>query len=345
MRLPSRRFVSACMGSIVVLLMISGVWLWMRPYSSIFATLHTLTAFVVLPLMLVHLTHNGPQLLRYWTGGVAKTLSAGLILFVLVTSVLQLPPASSIKTLGQSLRGVAGFDTSTLTEITTGTVLPDIGKVTVHVQAGDTYESEPRPLFLGLTYTSTPQMAIWLETLDGTYLQSLYVTASSAEGSFINADFASDEIIRRPEALPVWSHKRGIKYDDGLMMPTRGSVDLDGYTSATPIGHYRVDAKLQASDAKSFRVMMELNRSYDFNDYWHVNKYPDDATYSGSGASGQPSLIYTALVSAADPIAILRPIGHGHHSGQDGLIRAGLEGFDSALQLIDFALVQLELSE
>ena len=39
--------------------------------------------------------------------------------------------------------------------------------VTLMVRAGPHYESDPQPLFLGLTYTSVPQMAFWIEDDEG----------------------------------------------------------------------------------------------------------------------------------------------------------------------------------
>jgi len=44
--------------------------------------------------------------------------------------------------------------------------------------------------------------------------------------------------------------------------------------------------------------MMEVNRTYDFNEYYSKTRFPDDAIYSGTGSSGQPSLIYKAIIDS-----------------------------------------------
>ena len=65
-----------------------------------------------------------------------------------------------------------------------------------------------------------PLMAIWAETLDGNFIQTLYVAESIGKGVFRYGDASSGfwlaGEIQRPAALPYWSHKRGIKNDNGL---------------------------------------------------------------------------------------------------------------------------------
>jgi len=46
-----------------------------------------------------------------------------------------------------------------------------------------------------------PQVACWLETPQGEYVDTLYVTAKGAERTWVSAPPGG-----RPEALPVWSH-------------------------------------------------------------------------------------------------------------------------------------------
>lgn len=52
-------------------------------------------------------------------------------------------------------------------------------------------------------------------------------------------------------------------------------------------------------------------------------------------AVGVPTLV------AGDRHLLLRPIGHGHHSGADGSLTATLEGFDTALELVGPVLVEV----
>ena len=60
-----------------------------------------------------------------------------------------------------------------------------------------------------------PLMAIWVESPEGKFIQTLYVAESIGKGVFQHGDtsrgFWMPGEIQRPAALPYWSHKRGIK--------------------------------------------------------------------------------------------------------------------------------------
>lgn len=47
-------------------------------------------------------------------------------------------------------------------------------------------------------------------------------------------------LTRRPEALPYWSHSRGVREADGYFAPLRNNSDLDGVSGATPKSDYRL---------------------------------------------------------------------------------------------------------
>lgn len=66
-----------------------------------------------------------------------------------------------------------------------------------------------------------PQIACWIESLDGKYLDTIYVTAKGANESWGPAAPAAG----RPEALPVWSHAR-----------KQQSPPADAVSGATPKG-------------------------------------------------------------------------------------------------------------
>ena len=94
------------------------------------------------------------------------------------------------------------------------------------------------PLFLGISRKNPPQIAIWLEDKDGNYLSTVYVTHKIATQSWLMAGKN-----RRKEALPHWCYSRGVKYDDGLYLPTKKEPFTDGLTGATP--HSGFDVKMQ----------------------------------------------------------------------------------------------------
>jgi hypothetical protein len=181
-----------------------------------------------------------------------------------------------------------------------------------------------------------PLMAIWVEDINGKYIQTLFVAESIGKGIFQHGDATSGKWlpagIRRPAALPVWSHSRGIKEADGLFVPTPDDAIADAYTGATPQISFILNTKLDKSGPEKFFVYFEINQTWDWNEYWTNNKYPDDDVYK---TSCQPSLIYRTLVDLTDSTKIntMELLGRGHHSGKDGKIYTDLETMTTALNI------------
>jgi len=164
----------------------------------------------------------------------------------------------------------------------------------------------------------TPQMAAWIEDKDGQYIATITVTNRSAQ-----KNWRSSPKEGRPEALPIWNHKQ-----QNNSAPT----DIDTVSTATPKG--AVEAKIDKSNligGNMYKVFLEINHSFDYNDYW---------TKDNSGVNGQPSLLYQAQFTAGQPCHIqLTPIGYGSVDGASGNITNGLEGFTSALSIVKNAYI------
>lgn len=181
-----------------------------------------------------------------------------------------------------------------------------------------------------------PLMAIWIESEKGEYIQTLYVAESIGQGIFQHGDASSGKwlpsAIRRPAALPVWSYSRGVAEEDGLFIPTPENAIADAYTGATPSKSFKLNTRLNENKLTKFIVMFEINQTWDWNEYWTNNKYPDDALYK---TSCQPSLIYSTLVDLNDEQKEYKMelIGRGHHSGKDGDIYTDLETMTTALNI------------
>ena len=198
-----------------------------------------------------------------------------------------------------------------------------------------------------------PQIAIWTEDTLGNYKETLFVTKATARGlfaggrskeNFKSLDDASSENFeegyRRVNALPVWSHKRGVVYDDGLYAPTNSDPLPDGITGATPLGNFTYHSSVDYDE--DFVVKLEINVAFDDNEYYSEFDFPDDETFhNGTGQLGQPSLIYKSTVdsntSHSNQIMILE--GHGHHSAQNGILYADLSKMTTGLEIIDYAVV------
>ncbi|MFT6409005.1 MAG: hypothetical protein ACJAQ6_002428 [Arenicella sp.] len=340
-RANKRSWVSISLIASLVGMAITGVLSYLLAYSESIAGIHTWFGIAFIFLMIFHLRNNFKTLINYvyqYKGKQFLSLSVtgGLVLTVGV--LLALPPFSSVLEFGKNLRKSISVEEGSFQTLTTN--VGDQGiPIEIELRKGLHYESEPQPLFLGLSYTTTPQVAFWLEDLAGRYISTIYVTQKISNGSFVPTDNIF-KTVSRPESLPYWAHQRGVSYADNALMPSADNTDLDGMTGATPLGNYDVRSKLN-TDLRQFKVMMEINRSYDFNGFYTKDKYPDDAVYSGSGSSGQPSVIYSTEINLDENqhTYIMTPIGHGHYSGQDGKLYDNFQGIDTALQLVKRVVV------
>ncbi len=338
-----RAWVSIALITTLFGMVMTGVMSYALAYSESVAGIHTWFGFGFIVLIGLHLKNNIKTLLNYIRQHKGKQfLSFSIATAIVVTLgvLLALPPFSPVLEFGKNLRKSVSIEEGTFQTLTTN--VGDEGiPIEIELRKGLHYESDPQPLFLGLTYTSVPQVAFWLEDLEGDYLTTIYVTQKVSNASFVSTDDIFNTV-SRPESLPYWAHQRGVNYGDHSVMPATDNTDLDGMTGATPLGNYDIRSKLK-TELRQFKVMMEINRSYDFNDFYHKDKYPNDPIYSGSGSSGQPSLIYSAAINLDHKkrTYIMQPIGHGHHSGENGNLYPELEGFDTALQLVKRVLVEI----
>ena len=189
------------------------------------------------------------------------------------------------------------------------------------ISAGADY-STSRTILIFFKIPIYPQIACWIETAEGKYIDTIYVTAKGARKSFFSASSSG-----RPEALPVWYHIQS------------GRINTDAVTSATSAGSAEHESvSLGELRPGKYVVKMEVNRSYDYNDRY---------TRTNSGVNGQPSLIYRAEIDIGNSAASaeLVPFGVGSPDGSDGNVRPGLGGITTALKLIDKAEIEYVASQ
>lgn len=190
-----------------------------------------------------------------------------------------------------------------------------------------------------------PLMALWLADENGKYIQTLYVAESIGKGYFRRANhntgmWEAGEI-QRPATLPYWAHQRGVKNKLGTYMPTKKQPVPDAYTGATPIGsfvfHLITDNKLSGK----YKVYLEINQSWDWNEYWHNAKYPDDKEYK---TSSQPALVYEATINTTEPTKMVnfKLIGRSHYAGNDGQLYTDLNTMTTALEIVKKCTVTVE---
>ncbi|HDR68313.1 MAG TPA: hypothetical protein ENN61_04600 [Bacteroidaceae bacterium] len=189
-----------------------------------------------------------------------------------------------------------------------------------------------------------PLMAIWIEDTEGQFIQTLYVAESIGKGIFRHGDtsegFWKPGEIRRPAALPYWSHRRGIKADDGLYIPSPRNPVADAYTGPTPGKSFILHTRLNEPVPQKFYVLFELNQTWDWNEYWTNNKFPDDDEYK---TSCQPAIVYSALVDLENPQkeCEMQIIGRSHESGANGELYDDLHTLTTALQIAEKIIVRI----
>lgn len=214
------------------------------------------------------------------------------------------------------------------------------GDLRIHLQAGENWLHD-FPLFLGIKTKNAPQIAIWLEDPRGKYLSTIYVSHKAATQSW---SFAGKN--RRKESLPCWAHSRGVKYEDGLYLPTKAHPLTDAISGATPNKSF--DVKLDpvsSSPLSKFVVKIEINHSIDFNDFYPKTARKGDANYSGGKmGSGQPAVVYAATIDLDSEQTLWEAqiIGHSSPDGSDGKIDTDLSTLTSALNIIKKITLSLE---
>jgi hypothetical protein len=219
------------------------------------------------------------------------------------------------------------------------------GPLEVSVVAGSQWRHR-HPIFLFFSIMTPPQLAIWIESPEGSYVTTAYVTKKAATQGWLPTpgEKVPPQGIRRPESLPVWSHHRGVRYDDGLYMPTKGSAMTDATSGASFKGNFTA-ALDTAPGLRKFRVLAEVNVSIDFNEAYPASARPGDPGYSGGKlGSGQPSLVYAADVDLDSGVREWRfaLIGRGSPDGTDGSINPDVSGLTTALNMVDSITASLK---
>lgn len=322
-----RSFVSQLIAVLFLVLSITGVLMYINPFSKATTVLHITTGFLFVIGISFHLINNLRPLLNYIKGPKKRktylnpaflSLALGMLLLFGI-SKFDLPPLKQLYAFGESLQA----NTEVHYKIIQTNQELDGKDLGIEVLMG-------KP-------SHTPTLAIWVEDARGNYLQDLYVSQKLAKEEFINFEHK-----RRPEALPVWSHRRAVQADDGLFVPDQKNPIADGMTGATPTTSWILQSQI-GSSIDSIRVFMEINQSYDWNAYYHPEAFPTDPIYSGPGKVGQPALIYGTRTFSLKEAGIekMRLLGRAHHSGQDGEIRTDLEQMTTALAMVNRVLVEV----
>lgn len=337
-----RKIISLSIFITFFIISVTGVIMYFFPHSRITSAIHSLFGAIFTALAIWHLVNNFVSIKSYTIVKKTKKFSASFMLILsLATSLLFYGLYNGELFQGfynygneirSSQRGVELSEDKTHQKITLQDAIGN-KKIELELKKGSEF--------------SFPLFAFWLEDINGNYLQTLYVSESISTSTFDygkeeNGEWSPD-IVRRPEALPVWSHKRGKKAKDGYYIPLKpsDSKDIDAYSGATPTDNFSIETMAKIDTQSEVFVFMEVNQSYDWNEFYHKDLYPQDKIYSGSGQVGQPALVYKGKLSSNKEIALLELTGRSHHSGRTGLIYSDLDEISTAKNIVEYVLVKI----
>ena len=177
-----------------------------------------------------------------------------------------------------------------------------------------------------------PQFALWIQNENGKFCRTIFATKKASKNKWI---FAPKD--GRPESLPVWYHSCKKRYI------LESENEIDAVTSATPKGSFEIARKIQLAEGEKYFVFAEVNKSFDYNEF-----YPKDADKNSteySGVNGQPSAVYRAELSFENPDAELELFGTGSLDGKSGLVEDKTETLTTAKNLVEKIVVSFEFFE
>lgn len=189
-----------------------------------------------------------------------------------------------------------------------------------------------------------PLFAVWLADAQGQFIETLYVSQTIGKGVFPHVNrkkghWQAGEI-QRPAALPYWVHQRNTLNEKGTLLPTPARPEVDGVTGATPPSSFVMKLTTSKPLTGAYTLYVELNQSWDWNDFWFNDKFPGDLDYL---TSSQPALVYAVRLDAASSVKeyVLKPVGHSHYAGKDGRLDPDLSTLTTALRIASSIKVTL----
>ncbi len=169
------------------------------------------------------------------------------------------------------------------------------------------------------------QFAVWVEDDTGSYVGTVFLTGFIGRRGGGNRTGDTDIDAsngNRLNSMPVWAYKRGVAdttyglrnyYPPASTRPSYPE-DLDAVSGATPGPSVQKKTwRVSGLPCGSYRCRIEANQSFDFNAFHNYSFY-----------RGQPSVVWSATVRAADSAdsgAVLDYGGYGSPDGSDGVLR------------------------
>ena len=217
--------------------------------------------------------------------------------------------------------------------------------ITLIVEGGEHY-THPLKIMKFLNVKTTPQISVWIESTDGKYIETIFVTSRAGTQSWRKTpgEGVPAEKIRRKTSLPYWAHKRGVVYKDGLYLPTKDNPLPDAITSASPKASFSLLTKIPETLEK-FVILVEFNNSGDFNEFYTEDSKLGDPGYTGGRyAGGQPAVVFAVEIDMASDIKTynMRLMGHSSPDGENGKLYEDTSKLTTGLDLVKKIRVNVE---
>lgn len=192
-----------------------------------------------------------------------------------------------------------------------------------------------------------PTFSVWVEDAEGNFIETLFVTAYVATGIYGHADLGDGRWdnkpgeANRPATLPYWLHKKGTIGESNQIIPSPKNPMPDAISGATPSSDFVLQTVATRPLPEKFRVMMEINQTWDWNEHWHNDLHPGNDAYR---SSCQPALVYTVLVdkNESGKEFFLNPVGHSHYDGSNGELFTDITSLTTAKEIIHKVSVKIE---
>ena len=298
-----RRITSLLIMFTFLVMSVTGALSFFRPFSIKIVGLHALMGFIFMAFIVVHILNNSRQLRGY-----LKSSKIWLIIVVIVglSALFFYQPAPVKAVLGLSQNLGPALDRFEVKE--DGMVYQyapsDNYRMTLTVKTGSNFDPE-----------DPPTIAIWLENHGGYHIKTLR-----------DSDGAGEE-------LPYWAFKK--RGWQKAKEEADNEDEVDAVSSPTPNGSFDpADYILPADPGTStpYKLLIEINQKDDAN-----REYED-----------QPSLVYSVEIDNLGPVTfqLLDLVGYPKREDEDGKEIWSLyfvdEGFGSALELVDSALLRID---
>lgn len=302
----NRRFVTLLTTLTFLVIAVTGIIAFIRPFSIRIVGLHALMGFLFIVLVGLHVANSFSPMKRHLR---SRALGITLLITAALTFALWLQPAPVKAVLGLSGNLGPALDRFELRE--DGMVYeyapsPDY-RMRLTVKSGESYDAE-----------NPPHFAIWLENQGGYHIKTLHSPESGHSGQ-----------------LPYWAFK--VRGWEKAKKEAEEQGEVDAVTSATPNGSFDPADYILPADpdnATPYSLLIEINQPAD----------PHESR------ADQPSLVYSVEIDNLHPrtYQLLELMGYPKRE-DDGEKEAWSlyyvdEGFGSALQLIDSALLEIERS-